>query len=212
MPIADYDELQDLAANYLARDDLTAEIKDFIRLAEHRIQQELELVPYRASVTGSTLDAALSYLALPTGFTELISLTILSDPISTIQIATPAAVETLRDSETSGIPKFGYITGSATGDQRIEFGPAQNAAHSYRLEYWNDITPLSASAKTNALLTQYPNLLLYGALLEAEEFLKVPAPARQFKEMYGRAAQNAKRKEFRRRTGGKLRMQPDQVA
>ena len=43
MAIATYSDLQSLVANYLARDDLSTQIVDFIKLAEVRIRRDLRL-------------------------------------------------------------------------------------------------------------------------------------------------------------------------
>ena len=66
MAISTYAELKTAIANFLARDDLTNEIDDFIDLAESRISRELEtrLQDTRTTLTTTADNAYVSLQAI----------------------------------------------------------------------------------------------------------------------------------------------------
>ena len=70
MAIATYTDLQTSIANFLARSDLTAQIPDFIALAEASMSRELETRSQEKRVTANTVSGN-EYLALPTDLREV---------------------------------------------------------------------------------------------------------------------------------------------
>ena len=70
MSIGTYAELKTSIANFLARDDLTAQIPDFIQLAEGRMSRELETREQEKRST-ATLTSGDEYIALPTDMREV---------------------------------------------------------------------------------------------------------------------------------------------
>ena len=50
-------------------------------------------------------------------------------------------------------------------------GPAPSSAYDYSIMFYKKIDALSASNTTEPMLTDNPDVYLYGALLEAEPFL-----------------------------------------
>lgn len=207
MPFSNYTELKTAVADWLARDDLTSQIVDFIRLAEIRVQQDLEM-NYTREVAVGNLVAAQSYLALPSGFVDPIQLTIKTTPVRRIQVVSPYELEAVRAHDTSGIPKAGYARGTA-----FELGPVPGDTHEYELLYWAGVTALSDAAPTNWLLTNCPNLLLYGALIEAALYMDDEGSATRWATAYDRARMEVRRHQWRARSGGgPLRVRPDFVA
>jgi hypothetical protein len=65
MAISTYTELKTAIANFLARDDLTSVIPDFIQLAEATMSRELETRSQEKRAT-ATLTSGDEYIALPT--------------------------------------------------------------------------------------------------------------------------------------------------
>ena len=59
MAIATYTDLQTSIANFLARSDLTAQIPDFIALAEASMSRELETRSQEKRATASTVSGKL---------------------------------------------------------------------------------------------------------------------------------------------------------
>jgi hypothetical protein len=70
MSISTYAELQTAVANFLARSDLTAQIPDFIALAEGRMSRELETRSQEKRAT-ATLTTGDEFIALPTDMREI---------------------------------------------------------------------------------------------------------------------------------------------
>ena len=70
MAISTYSELKTAIANFLARDDLTSVIPDFIQLAEATMSRELETRSQEKRAT-ATLTADDEYIALPTDLREV---------------------------------------------------------------------------------------------------------------------------------------------
>jgi hypothetical protein len=70
MAIATYADLQTSIENFLARTDLTAQIPDFIKLAEARMSRELETRSQEKRATASTV-AGNEYIALPVDMREV---------------------------------------------------------------------------------------------------------------------------------------------
>lgn len=205
MPFANYEELQATVAEWLARKDLQSNIIDFIRLAEIRIQQELELRFTMTKDTGTLL--AQSFHTWPTDLVEPIDFVILTSPRRHIDIVNKATLEDIREQDTTNIPKAGYNRGLT-----IELAPTPGT-HDYELIYWAGIPALTNTATTNSLLTNHPNLLLYGALMESAPFLGADERLGVWSSMFDRAIRDMKRKEARARMGGgPLRIRPDTFA
>jgi len=70
MSISTYSELQTAIANFLARSDLTAQIPDFIKLAESRMSRELETRSQEKRAQ-ATVAAGDEFVARPTDMREV---------------------------------------------------------------------------------------------------------------------------------------------
>jgi hypothetical protein len=160
MPLSSYTELQASIADWLDRDDLETQIRDFITLAEAELNRTL-FIPEReevatASVTGSSL-------ALPTDFWGARSFILDADPQVRLEQLPIGAIRARYDY--TGRPAF-----YALQAREILFGPSPDAAYSVVLNYWQTIPPLSTTEPTNWLLEAYPDLYLYSALLKGSAF------------------------------------------
>lgn len=170
MSISNYGELKTAVAGWLNRADLTAQIPDFIRLAEQRINygsdqpypsQPLRIPAMQAQATGTITASA---IAFPTRFLEPIRLAASSGGSDwTLDYLAPAAYSV--HSNSAAVPT-GYtvlnnsIVTSGTG------------AASYILDYYQAFASFSADADTNWLLTNAPGVYLYGALIESAPYLQ----------------------------------------
>ena len=88
MSINTYSELKTSIANFLARDDLTARIPEFIEIAEARINRELETREQEKRAT-ATLTANNQYVSLPTDLRQLRSVKLNNNPIVTLDYKSP---------------------------------------------------------------------------------------------------------------------------
>lgn len=169
MAISNYTELQSAVSNWLARDDLTSRILEFITLAEAKFNRVIlhPRMETRTTLTVDTGAASPELLDLPTDF------------------------QTMRSARLSGVtgkPRLSYMTRTQLDDYRysidnvsdqpvyftivddqIELAPTPNENYTVQIVYRGNI-PALASNSTNWLLTLAPDLYLYGALLEAAPF------------------------------------------
>ena len=80
--------------------------------------------------------------------------------------AAPAGLQSgARRHSTSGPPLWFHISG-----QEIHFEPTPDAEYEIEMNYY-EFDPLSGTNTTNWLLEDYPDVYLYGTLLEAEAYL-----------------------------------------
>lgn len=164
--LADYDELKAAVADFLLRDDLTAVIPTFIRLAEARMDRELR--HYRQEKR-SNITLAGQYNDLPADYLQTIRLQITDGPTSEVAPASTAQMLQMRAdrNDRTGRPTHYTITAGS-----IELFPTPDASYAATLVYHGRITGLSSVAPINWLLTEAPDAYLYGALLHSAPYLK----------------------------------------
>jgi hypothetical protein len=161
MAITTYDELVTAVFTWSHnRNDIKELIPDFISLAEIDMytnsQQPLNI--RYLSTTSTALTSTGKRLALPTGFESMRSIRI-DDNINTI--LDYKAPEELNKSSSNGRPTQFTIIGN-----EIEFNRIPDAQYTIELQYLKRPTDLSLTNQTNEILTNYPNIYLYGALFQ----------------------------------------------
>lgn len=160
MDLNDYTGLQASIAQWLHRADLTAAIPDFIRLAEARFNRNLRV---RQMVKRATVDFAQNYADLPVDWLEFVS-----SPMSdNDQYNYRTTSEFDRAYYNTDYGRYFTIIGN-----QIYVGWDGASPLSLRYDYYAKIPALSADNATNWLLEDGPDAYLYGALLEAEPYLK----------------------------------------
>ena len=162
MALDTYAALQAAVADYLARSDLTTQIPDFITLNESRLNKILR-TRFQETVASVTIDAVTE--ALPADFLEARTFVLSSSPNVVLEFMAPTDLETTYASGTTGKPLNFAIIGS-----NFKFGPSPDSTYTASLTYYAKIPALSVSNTTNWLLTNYPDLYLYGTLMEAAPF------------------------------------------
>lgn len=176
MSISTYAELQTAISNWSGRADLTSRAPEFIALAEAKINRLL------ATRDMETKDAAFSitgeYVAVPTGFGAVREFYLNTNPKQILQLM-PGDTQTQTFGSDSGKPRYYEVVGS-----NFRFGPVPDGTYSATLIYSKTIAALSGSNTTNWLLTAYPDIYLYGSLLELSFYLKNHAHAGVWKEAY----------------------------
>ena len=165
MAISTYSELQTAVANWLDRDDLTDRIPEFIALAEARFNRVLRLRSMEAKYTADTV-AGQRNLALPTSYIQMRNFQVNTSPLTTLSYVTPEIYDRLWGGSTSGTPKFYTILAN-----EVSFGPIPGSVMEVEMLFYKKFTNLSGVTTTNSLLTDSPDLYLYGAMMEAEPFI-----------------------------------------
>jgi hypothetical protein len=222
MPFEDLEQLQTSIMDWLARPDLEDKIAELLFLAENKIQLDLEMDLSQAVATGTTTPGTAT-IDMPADLLEPIQLTILADPIRHIEIVSADMLETVNQNGTPSMPIAGRLRGdmnavAANSKIVMELAPTPGGTvgESYKLEYWAGVDHLAnspAAAQTNELLQTYPQLLLYGTLLQAAPYIGNDNRIPVWQEFYADAVRGIRRRVFRKRAGGgQLRMRPDTVA
>jgi len=165
MAITNYSGLKTSVANYLGRSDLTAQIPDFITLAEYRLQRNLRVRQMLKTASASTTGGD-STVGLPSDFLELRDIYINSNPRFVLNYLSPSAFSRDARAAESGRPNF-YTLRAA----EFELAPIPDSNYSLVMLYFAKPDLLSDSNVSNVFLANAPDALLYGALLEAEPYL-----------------------------------------
>jgi len=183
MAISTYAELKAAIADFLNRDDLTSVIPTFISLAEAQITRDLRHWRQQRRVT-TTVDE--QYENLPTDFVEMVSLR--TDDDYTLEFASRGEImrRKLDLGGTSGRPIVFTLNAG-----QIEFVPTPDASYTLEMVYYARIPALSDTDTFNWLLTNYPDVYLYGALLHAAPYLADDVRLAVWSQLYGTAIQQA---------------------
>lgn len=171
MSISNYTELQAAVSNWLARDDLTARIPEFIVLNEAKLNRSLFVRQMEARSTTSCdiTDTEPEFLSLPSDFQSM---------------------RRIRLSSVTGKPRLLYLSGAQADEFRygkadvagqpthftimgdeIELISTPDQDYTVEMVYRKKI-PAIATNSTNWLLTLAPDVYLYGALLESAPYIK----------------------------------------
>ena len=171
MALSTFTELKDAVADWLDRSDLTARIPDFITLAETRINRELRIRPMEVR-SSMTTTAGSQYFNLPGGYIQMRNIQLNANPVTPLEYITPEMLDRLYGSSTTGKPRAYTLIGD-----EIQLSPIPDSAYSLEMAFYEKFTPLGDGATggtvvSNWLTLNAPDVLLYGALLEAEPFIK----------------------------------------
>ena len=194
MAIASYADLQTSIANFLARDDLTAQIPNFIQLAEARINRELETREQEKRVQ-ATLVSGDEYIALPTDLREVREVKLNTSPLTVLSYASPTGLDTQYSSNGQGKPQGYSIVG-----KEMKVRPIPDSGYTMEIIYIGNVDTLS-DVSTPTLFIRSPDLYLYGALTEAYVYLLDEQRAAQYDEKFTRAINEVRMDEERSHYG-----------
>ena len=165
MAITTYSELKTAVADWLNRDDLSSAIGNFISLAEAQFNRTIR---HRKMVVRSDATLDTPYFAVPADWLENIRFQLNTNPVTPLLFATPEqALENSQVYSTANQPLFYTMVG-----EQFQVVPAPNTSYDAELLYYGKIPSLSDAAPTNWLLTESPDLYLYGTLVQSAPYLK----------------------------------------
>jgi hypothetical protein len=165
MAISNYTELKTAVANWLDRDDLTDRIPEFIALAEARFNRVLRLRSMEVKYTANTV-AAQRNLALPTNYIQMRNFQVNTSPLAILSYVTPEIYDRLWGGSTQGTPEFYTILAD-----EVSLGPIPASVQEVEMLFYKKFDNLSGSVATNWMITNAPDIYLYGSMLEAEPFI-----------------------------------------
>lgn len=165
MSIGNRDELQAAISDFLVRDDLASVVLTFVSLAEARINRDLRHYDMEARTSGTISGR---YLDLPADWLETVRLHITDGPPADLELVSQNDMAQMRQgsADASGRPRFYAVTAG-----QIEVLPTPGEAFGYEIVYFARVPALSDASPTNWLLTKYPDIYLYGALVHSAPYL-----------------------------------------
>ena len=166
MAINTYATLQTAVANWLDRDDLTDRIPEFISLAEARFNRILRIRMMETISTSITTAAGTKDYDLPTGYVQMKEFHLTTSPATPLAYVTPEMMFRMWPGSNEAKPNvYTIITG------KVSLGPTPDAVYTTSMLYYKTVDALGDDNTTTTMLTQNPDVYLYGSLLEAEPFL-----------------------------------------
>ena len=150
----------------------TNQLPTFIKESEDRIFSFVQLPDQRKNVQGNVTSGN-RFLATPTDFYAPMSLAIInSNTYDYLDYKHPSFIKEFSSGTTQGTPKY-Y---SLFDETSFELSPIPDANYTIELHYLNKPGSLTSGSDsgTTTLSSEYPDALLYGALVEAAIFLKEP--------------------------------------
>lgn len=192
MALDSYSNLKQAIENFSHRTDISDVIDDFIDLAENTIDKGLRMRSNesRERASAPTLDR---FLALPDRFIEMRRLSLINGSVTKdVLYKSP---EALQIADTSGEPQHFTIT------SQIEFDRTPSSAYTIEMVFYKGLSPLSSSNTSNDVLTNYPDLYLYGALMHLNNWTGDSQETSKYLNLFNAALESANFQEQRGRFG-----------
>lgn len=183
MALTTYAQLLAAVADWANRTDLTSAIDyDFLPLCEAEMKRRI-----RRTTKTATIYANAAEISPPSDMAEPISLTLSSgSPYSDIplKIVTPQVLAEVKAS-------VGYVAGRPTHvahyNSKFQFAPVPDQSYDCIVVYAMQFTALSGVNTTNAVLTEAPDVYLYGCLLHMASYLEHQERIDEFQAKFDRA-------------------------
>ena len=200
-----YDELVTQVNDYIENSFPVDNINTFIRQAEQRIYNTVQLASLRKNVTGTTT-LGNKYLQCPSDFLSVYSIAVISDSeylyllnkdVNFIREAYPIPSGT-------GLPKYYALFGptvnggAITNELSFIVGPTPDQSYAVELHYYYYPVSIADTVNnpsgTSWLGDNFDTVLLYGTLVEAYTYMKGDADMiALYNQKYMEALQLAKR-------------------
>jgi hypothetical protein len=180
MDLSTYSGLKDAIAKYLARSDLTDQIPTFIQLAENRLRRDLRIRQMLQVVTINTV-ANDPTVNMPTDYLQMRDLHVKTSIVQSLAYQSPSNFYRNTNSSITGTPLQYTVLAS-----EFQFAPIPDAIYTLQLIYYATPPYLTTSNTSNVFLVNCPDLLLYGALGEAEPYLMNDQRLSTWASMYDR--------------------------
>ena len=200
MTITNFGTLKTAIADTLNRDDLTSVIPQFVSLAQAQFNRKIR--SHRQITRGSlTIDA--QFEALPADWLETIRITMDANPI---RVLTQISMDDLTRYRTAIDNTTDAPVYFAHNGTDIELFPTPSTSYTGEITYYAKVTALSADADTNWLLTNNPDVYLYGALVHTAPYLKDDARIALWAGLLAQAMDEIEDETAAARFGSPLRM------
>lgn len=194
-----YSELQSVVADFADRQDLTSQIPTFIQMAEARINRDIRhwrmSKRAEAEVTGERFP-------LPCDWVETVRVTADGKPLRLSDVWMVDAIDHAGHYGQQGNRFYRH-----SGDQ-LELHPPQSKPVPFMLEYIAEVPALADNKPTNWLLEEFPDVYIYGAMLQVSPFLHDDSRVPLWTQAYGEAVSAANiSSDKAKHSGSALRLQ-----
>lgn len=199
-----YNELKEVIADFANRGDLQKQIPLFIQLTEARLNRD---VRHWRMEKRAAAEVVGERFPLPCDWVETIKVKADGRPLRLADAFMVDAVD-----HEHHRPSAGNLYYRHTGDQ-LELFPAQDKPVSFELEFIAKVPSLGDNQTTNWLLDEFPDVYIYGAMLQVAPFLhddqRVPIWAQAYGEAVSAANLSSDRAKY---SGTALRLQRHGIA
>ncbi len=191
--ISSYATLVTAVEDYLARTDLSTWVPNFLQNSQKKLYRSLRIRPMEASLS---VTIASGVAALPSDYLDLKYAYVNASPVTFLKRMSPEQLyENYPTRSSSGKPIF-----IAREAENFIFGPYPDSTYAIAGIYYKQLDLLSASNTTNWFTTNAPEVLLYGALMEAQPFLmndkRIPVWQQLFNEAIDTISGQEKREKY----------------
>ncbi|NIT13986.1 MAG: hypothetical protein GTN99_07035 [Candidatus Dadabacteria bacterium] len=216
MTISSYSELKTGLQNWSARTDsaITSRHDEFIDMCENSLFYGMEdpftgdkIRPLRNSNMQTTTDLTVNAqeVAKPSDYLSAIRLYIDGTPQRDLEYLAPDQFWSRAGAVTTSKPYYYTIEGD-----NFVFGPSPDSSYTGKLLYYAKFSQLSDSNTTNWLITNYPNVYLFGSLLHLYIYLRDDNEAKKALSLYKSFLNGLnEQQEKERASGSVLRQRPD---
>lgn len=195
MAFANLGELKTVINDTLNRDDLTAQIPNFIKMNEESVNRKVN-VSEMEEYTEFTINVGQT--TLPTNFLEMRNIQMKNSEYP-LQYVPHNSLDGI--GADSGIPRFYSIQGT-----KLLFYPFPPDSTIGIMRYLAEVTPLVNDVDTNWLLNKSPQIYLYGTLLHAAPFLNDDSRLPVWSALFEDAVKALNDQDKRRMSGTKPQM------
>jgi hypothetical protein len=166
--ITNYSTLQTAVQDYMARADLSTFVPNYIQNWEERFFRDpMNWAAWMETALNVTISSQVA--ALPADYLELVTAYIDGSPSTSLQ-RVPLKQMSLHFPRNAPV---GYPVWIARSGANFIFGPVPDGAYTVKGVYYAKPTVIRSDGDgVNWLVTNAPDLMLYGALLEAEPFMR----------------------------------------
>ena len=184
MAFTNYTSFVTVVNNYLARSDLSAQVPDFIQLAQTRMSRDLRTEKMLKVATTTMVDNTVS---IPADMLEVREIHLQGNPPVILEYQSPDLFFKNFQTTLSGRPFYFTMLGS-----EFQFAPQPNGNQTVQILYYSQPTFISTTTASNLFLANYPDALLYATLAEAEPYLMNDGRIQTWSSLYDRAIANIK--------------------
>ena len=200
MSLTTYSELKTAIANWTKRTDLTSYLDDLIRIAELRIEREVQTHDSEAALSVD-ISSSTSMATIPTDFLSLKSayVDITGTPSLTQASADQIYQNRVLGSYRTGVPQYIAQQGS-----NFIFWPTPGSGYTIKGSYYARPGTLSSAVYT--MFTNNPDLYLYASLAATAPFLKDDKRVQLWEAEYQKVKASVIQDDEGYRFGGRLQV------